>query len=75
MFAQALKLADASLISAFDFVKIVWASLIGYVFFAEVPQLRFWIGGALIVAGCALGMVATSRAAKATEAQTPAASS
>lgn len=50
LFAQALKLADASLISAFDFVKIVWAALIGYVFFAEVPQITTWIGATVIFA-------------------------
>lgn len=50
------------------------AAAFGFVFFAVMPQLRFWIGGALIVAGCALDMVATSRAARATEPQTPAAS-
>jgi len=49
-FAQALKLADASLISAFDFTKILWASLIGYVFFAEVPEVTTWIGAVIIFA-------------------------
>jgi drug/metabolite transporter (DMT)-like permease len=48
LFAQALKLADASLVSAFDFTKILWASVIGYVFFAEVPQLTTWIGAIVI---------------------------
>lgn len=50
LFAQALKLADASLISAFDFTKILWASLIGYVFFAEVPEVTTWIGAVVIFA-------------------------
>lgn len=50
LFAQALKLADASLISAFDFTKMFWASLIGYAFFAEVPQLTTWLGAAVIFA-------------------------
>ena len=50
LFAQALKLADASLISAFDFTKILWASMIGYVFFAEVPELTTWIGALVIFA-------------------------
>jgi drug/metabolite transporter (DMT)-like permease len=48
LFAQALKLADASLISAFDFTKILWASVIGYVFFAEVPEVTTWIGAVVI---------------------------
>ncbi len=50
LFAQALKLTDASLVSAFDFTKILWASLIGYVFFAEVPQVTTWIGAIVIFA-------------------------
>jgi S-adenosylmethionine uptake transporter len=69
-----LRTTPASSFAVVDYASLLWAAGFGFVFFAEVPQLRFWIGGALIVAGCALGMVATSRAAKAAETQTPAAS-
>jgi drug/metabolite transporter (DMT)-like permease len=49
-FAQALKLADASLLSGFDFTRLLWAAIIGYVFFAEVPLVWTWVGGAVIFA-------------------------
>lgn len=69
-----LRTTPASSFAVVDYASLLWAAAFGFLFFAEVPELRFWIGGALIVAGCALGMIATSRAAKVTEPQTPAAS-
>ncbi len=50
LFAQALKLADASLVSTFDFTKLLWASLIGYIFFVEIPEIWTWVGGFVIFA-------------------------
>ena len=51
-----------------EVVFMLWMALFGFVFFLEVPALRFWVGGALIVSACALGMRAASKAP-----QTPAA--
>ena len=48
MFAQSLKIADATLVMPFDFTKLIWISLIGFVIFAEVPAWTTWAGGALI---------------------------
>jgi drug/metabolite transporter (DMT)-like permease len=70
-----LRTTPASNFAIVDYASLLWAALFGFLFFAEIPQPRFWIGGALIVAGCALGMIASSRAAKVNEPQTPAASS
>lgn len=47
-FAQAMRYADASLVIPFDFTKLLWAALIGFFFFAEVPSIWTWIGGAAI---------------------------
>ncbi len=49
-FAQAMRYADASLVVPFDFTKLLWAALIGFVFFAEVPSIWTWIGGTAIFA-------------------------
>ncbi len=49
-FAQAMQHADASLVVPFDFTKLLWAALIGLVFFGEVPSIWTWIGGAAIFA-------------------------
>ena len=66
-----LRTTPASSFAIVDYASLLWAAFFGFAFFSEVPALRFWVGGALIVAGCAIGMIATNRQAKATE--TPAA--
>ena len=48
--AQALKEADTHVIMPFDFFRLIWATLVAYVVFAEVPDLFTWIGGILIFA-------------------------
>lgn len=46
---QALKLADASLVMPFDFSKLIWGSIAGFIFFAEVPSVWTWIGASLVL--------------------------
>lgn len=46
--ATAMKLADASAVMPFDFTKLLWAALIGYLAFGQVPDMWVWIGGAVI---------------------------
>ncbi|MGE0666288.1 MAG: DMT family transporter [Sphingomonadales bacterium] len=46
--ATAMKLADASAVMPFDFTKLLWAGLIGYLAFGQVPDAWVWIGGAVI---------------------------
>jgi drug/metabolite transporter (DMT)-like permease len=48
LMTQALKEGDASVVMPFDFFKLIWATLLGYLIFAEVPDLFTWIGGAMI---------------------------
>ena len=47
---QALKLADTSVVLPVDFTKLIWAALLGYLFFEEIPDMFTWIGGAMIFA-------------------------
>lgn len=47
--AQAFRDAEVSLVVPFDFTKLIWASLIGYWFFAEVPKLMTLVGGTIII--------------------------
>lgn len=49
--SQAFKEADVTALTPFDFSKLIWASLIGYVWFAEVPDLATWIGAGIIIMG------------------------
>ncbi len=48
--AEALRRADATAVMPFDFLKIVWASVLGYLVLNEVPSPYAWIGGAVIFA-------------------------
>ncbi len=49
-FAQAVKLADSTAVLPLDFLRLIWASLVGFLLFAEVPDARSWLGGAVIFA-------------------------
>jgi len=51
LFVQAYKMADISLVEPAIFTRMIWAALIGFVLFAEFPDLWTWIGGAVIVVG------------------------
>jgi len=48
--SQAFREADATLVLPLDFTKVIWASLIGYFAFGQVPGIWIWIG-ALVVFG------------------------
>ena len=47
-FAQAIKLADSTAVLPLDFLRLIWASIIGFALFAEIPDLWSWLGGAVI---------------------------
>ena len=46
--AEALKQADATAVMPFDFLKLIWATAFGFVFFAELPDQYTWVGAAVI---------------------------
>ena len=46
--AEALKAAEMTVVLPFDFLKIVWASMLGFMLFTEVPTIYTWIGAAII---------------------------
>lgn len=45
---QALKQGETAVVMPFDFLKMIWAVLLGFLLFAEVPGLFTWLGGAMI---------------------------
>lgn len=47
--AESLKLAEASTVMPFDFLKLIWAAFLGYFMFAETVDLFTWIGAAIVV--------------------------
>ncbi|MET4807854.1 drug/metabolite transporter (DMT)-like permease [Limibacillus sp. MBR-115] len=50
-FAKAFSLADTTVVLPFDFLKLVWASILGFLIFQEVPDLWTWVGGSVIFGG------------------------
>ena len=48
--AIALKRSDASLIGAFDFLRLPFTAIFGFALFGEVPDYLVWIGAAAIFA-------------------------
>ena len=49
-FIQAYRLADVGMGEPMILFRLVWASVLGFLVFAEVPGIEVWIGGAMIVA-------------------------
>ena len=47
---HAYRLADVGLVEPLVFFRLVWAALLGFLVFAEIPDAWVWIGGLLIVA-------------------------
>lgn len=45
---QSLKLADTSVVLPVDFTKLIWAAILGFLVFGEIPDIYTWIGGFLI---------------------------
>ncbi len=52
-YVRAFSMADASAIMPYDYVRLLFAALIGWVFFAEVPD-RWTLVGAVVIAGSAI---------------------
>ena len=46
---RALGMAEVSLVVSYDYVRLLFAAVIGYFAFTEEPGLHTWIGAALIV--------------------------
>ena len=52
-FARAFRIGDASLAMPFDFIRLPFTALVGYLAFAQQPDLWVWIGAAVIFTGSA----------------------
>lgn len=42
--------AEASVLAPFDYIAMIWAVLLGYFWFAELPTAQVWIGAAIVIA-------------------------
>ncbi len=46
----ALRVGEATAVSPFDYTRLIFATLIGFLLFSEIPDSWFWLGAAMIVA-------------------------
>ena len=46
----AFKASDATAVLPMDYTRLLWASLIGYLAFSEIPDVWTWVGGTIIFA-------------------------
>jgi drug/metabolite transporter (DMT)-like permease len=49
--SQAFREADSTVILPMDFTKLIWASILAYLVFAELPDIWAWVGGAVVFSG------------------------
>ncbi|KFL32748.1 hypothetical protein JP75_00930 [Devosia riboflavina] len=49
-----LRRLPVSVFAVLDYTALIWAGLLGFFFFAEIPGPQLWIGGSLIIAACVL---------------------
>ena len=50
---KSLKLVEATAVLPLDFTRLIWASMLGYLIFAEIPDIWTWLGGTIIVGSAA----------------------
>jgi drug/metabolite transporter (DMT)-like permease len=41
--------AEVSVVAPFEYTALLWAALLGYVVFDDVPSLTLWVGAAVII--------------------------
>jgi len=59
--SESLRLGETAVVMPIDFFKLIWAAVLGYLLFQEVPDLFTWIGGAAIFAAATYIAVRESR--------------
>jgi drug/metabolite transporter (DMT)-like permease len=50
LFTEAFRHGDTTALMPIDFTKLIWASIIGFLFFGQTPDMWTWIGGSVIFA-------------------------
>jgi len=61
---RAFFLVDASVVVPFEFLRLPFAALVAYLWFAEVPSVWTWLGGAVIFAATAYIAAREARVAR-----------
>ncbi|GAB4356812.1 MAG: DMT family transporter [Kiloniellaceae bacterium] len=50
LMTAAFKHGDVAIIAPFEYTAMIWATLLGFVFWGEVPGLNIWVGVAIVMA-------------------------
>jgi drug/metabolite transporter (DMT)-like permease len=56
VFAAAFARAEVSALAPFEYTALVWATIIGYAVWRDIPPLEVWLGAAIII-GCGLYVI------------------
>ncbi|MCW5656852.1 MAG: DMT family transporter [Burkholderiaceae bacterium] len=70
-YTKAFQYAEATALMPLDFTRLMWASLVGFLVFGEVPDIWSWIGGTVIFMSAAYITLHEARAGAAKGRQTP----
>ncbi|MFB0950176.1 MAG: DMT family transporter, partial [Halioglobus sp.] len=54
---HAMRYGTAGKTAAYSYVQIIFAVVLGWVVFAELPSLWTYVGGALIIAGALFNLI------------------
>ncbi|MCP4490281.1 MAG: DMT family transporter [Gammaproteobacteria bacterium] len=46
----AYKFGEASLLASLDYVRLLWATLFGYLVFGHIPGMPTWVGASIVIA-------------------------
>ncbi len=46
----AYKYGEASLLASLDYVRLLWATLFGYLVFGHIPGIPIWVGSSIVIA-------------------------
>ena len=65
LITTALKIADTAAVMPIDFLKLIWAALLGYFVFAETPDFWTFVGGAIVFGSATYIALRERRAAQA----------
>ena len=65
---KSFSMAPVSVLAPFEYTALVWATLLGYFFFDELPGAQVWLGAAIIVTS---GLIIVWREATLSRSQHP----
>ncbi len=57
----AYKHGEASLLASLDYVRLLWATLFGFLVFGDFPEITTWIGASIVIAAAVFTVYRESR--------------